>query len=131
MWIRIDQMAGTNPATSFNSGLYHKSRDFRTNAQITLSSLLIKKHNFNHRPPTAFQPLLSRSNMGSVGPSLSFNVLRDTKPEDKSLPAFMVSTTRGFLPRSDPIVKLPAEFDVLESILTRMPIKTLDGTPGI
>ncbi|KAF8863514.1 indoleamine 2,3-dioxygenase gamma type [Acephala macrosclerotiorum] len=69
--------------------------------------------------------------MGSAGPSLSFNVLRDTKPEDHSLPAFMVSTTRGFLPRSNPIVNLPSEFDVLESILTRMPIKTLDGRPGL
>lgn len=69
--------------------------------------------------------------MGSAGPSLSFNVLRDTKPEDHSLPAFMVSTTRGFLPRSNPVVKLPSEFDILESILTRMPIKTRDGTPGL
>ncbi|TVY31152.1 Indoleamine 2,3-dioxygenase [Lachnellula hyalina] len=69
--------------------------------------------------------------MGSVTPSSSFNVLRDTKPEDTTLPAFMVSTTRGFLPRANPIIRLPAEFDVLESILTRMPIKTLDGTPGL
>ncbi|KAJ6611494.1 IDO-domain-containing protein [Mycena sp. CBHHK59/15] len=62
---------------------------------------------------------------------LTFNVLHKTKPEDVSLPAFMVSTTRGFLPRSEPVVTLPAEFDVLESILTRMPIKTLDGKPGL
>jgi len=69
--------------------------------------------------------------MGSYAPELSFNVLRDTKPNDTTLPAFMVSTNRGFLPRQEPIVKLPAEFDILESILTRMPIKTLDGTPGL
>ena len=69
--------------------------------------------------------------MGSIGVSSSFNVLRDTKPDDTALPAFMVSTTRGFLPRSDPVIGLPAEFDALESILTRMPIKTLDGTPGL
>ncbi|KAF4628194.1 hypothetical protein G7Y89_g9959 [Cudoniella acicularis] len=69
--------------------------------------------------------------MGSITPSSSFNVLRDTKPEDASLPAFMVSTTRGFLPRQEPIIKLPSEFDVLESILSRMPIKTLDGSPGL
>jgi indoleamine 2,3-dioxygenase len=43
----------------------------------------------------------------------------------------MVSTTRGFLPRDDPVIKLPAEFDALESILCRMPIKTLDGGPGL
>ena len=66
-----------------------------------------------------------------MGPSLSFNVLRDTKPDDTTLPAFMVSTTRGFLPRQDPVVSLPSEFDLLESILVRMPIKTLDGKPGL
>lgn len=69
--------------------------------------------------------------MGSIAPPLSFSVLRDTKPEDSTLPAFMVSTTRGFLPRQEPIIELPAEFAALESILTRMPIKTLDGMPGL
>ena len=69
--------------------------------------------------------------MGSLGPSLSFNVLRDTRPDDTTLPAFMVSTTRGFLPRQDPIIELPAEFEILELILARMPIKTLNGMPGL
>lgn len=69
--------------------------------------------------------------MGSIGPVDSFQVLRDTKPDDTTIPSFMVSTTRGFLPRQEPIVKLPAEFDVLESILTRMPLKTLEGMPGL
>lgn len=69
--------------------------------------------------------------MGSIDPSISFNVLRDTKPNDTSLPAFMVSTTRGFLPRHEPIIELPSEFDELESILVRMPIKTLNGMPGL
>lgn len=61
----------------------------------------------------------------------SFNVLEDTLPDDHTLPAFMVSTTRGFLPRQEPIVELPSDFAALESILTRMPIKTADGTPGL
>ncbi|PBP20474.1 hypothetical protein BUE80_DR008823 [Diplocarpon rosae] len=69
--------------------------------------------------------------MGSIATSAPFDVLRDTKPEDTTLPAFMVSTTRGFLPRQEPIVSLPSEFAALESILSRMPIKTLDGTPGL
>src|SRR5208282_1508619 len=70
--------------------------------------------------------------MGSLRPLAStFNVLCDTRPEDTTLPAFMVSTTRGFLPRQEPTIQLPAEFDVLESILTRMPIKTAAGTPGL
>lgn len=70
--------------------------------------------------------------MGSIATTPpSFNVLKDTRPDDTTLPAFMVSTTRGFLPRAEPIVALPSEFDVLESILSRMPIKTLDGSPGL
>jgi indoleamine 2,3-dioxygenase len=31
----------------------------------------------------------------------------------------------------DPIVTLPPEFDALESILQRMPVKTLSGEPGL
>lgn len=69
--------------------------------------------------------------MGSIATDKSFDVLRDTKPEDTSMPAFMVSTTRGFLPRAEPIVELPAEFDVLEEILAEMPIKKLDGSTGL
>ena len=65
-----------------------------------------------------------------VGPS-RFNVLSDTRPEDHTLPPFMVSTDRGFLPRQDPVVKLPAEFDALESLLARMPVKTASGAPGL
>lgn len=63
--------------------------------------------------------------------SSSFNVLSDTQPDNVSLPAFMVSTSRGFLPRGNPIVQLPPDFDVLESILRRMPVKTADGSPGL
>jgi len=70
--------------------------------------------------------------MGSLDTSpLSFNVLRETRPDDTTLPSFMVSTTRGFLPRQEPIINLPTEFDALESILSRMPIKTLSGMPGL
>ncbi|PHH68458.1 hypothetical protein CDD80_7496 [Ophiocordyceps camponoti-rufipedis] len=68
--------------------------------------------------------------MGSVN-TPPFGVLDDTRPDDKSLPAFMVSRTRGFLPRMDPIVRLPADFDALESILQRMPVKTASGEPGL
>ncbi|KAK4121091.1 hypothetical protein N657DRAFT_135863 [Parathielavia appendiculata] len=64
-------------------------------------------------------------------PIRPFPVLDDTRPDDMSLPAFMVSTTRGFLPRMDPIVALPPEFEALESILQRMPVKTLVGEPGL
>ncbi|KND91682.1 Indoleamine 2,3-dioxygenase 1 [Tolypocladium ophioglossoides CBS 100239] len=69
--------------------------------------------------------------MGSIANTPPFQVLEDTRPEDNSLPAFMVSTTRGFLPRMDPVVTLPKEFDALESILQRMPVKTASGEPGL
>jgi indoleamine 2,3-dioxygenase len=69
--------------------------------------------------------------MGSLDIIAPFSVLCDTKPEDTTLNAFMVSTTRGFLPRADPVVHLPSEFYPLEAILTRMPVKTAGGSPGL
>ncbi|QUC23261.1 uncharacterized protein UV8b_07502 [Ustilaginoidea virens] len=69
--------------------------------------------------------------MGSVAAPAPFHVLDDARPDDRSLPAFMVSTTRGFLPRMDPVVTLPPEFAALESLLQRMPVKTLSGEPGL
>lgn len=59
------------------------------------------------------------------------HVMDDTRPDDTTLPPFMVSKTRGFLPRMDPITRLPDEFSQLESILSRMPVKKLDGQPGL
>ncbi|QPH04418.1 hypothetical protein C2857_001394 [Epichloe festucae Fl1] len=69
--------------------------------------------------------------MGSLGTTSTFQVLENPRPDDRSLPAFMVSTTRGFLPRMDPVVTLPKEFDALESLLQRMPVRTLSGEPGL
>ncbi|KAK4452361.1 indoleamine 2,3-dioxygenase gamma type [Podospora aff. communis PSN243] len=69
--------------------------------------------------------------MGSLNVSTPFQVLDNPRPDDMSLPAFMVSKHRGFLPRMDPIVTLPSDFDIVESILQRMPVKTADGTPGL
>ncbi|KAI0399554.1 indoleamine 2,3-dioxygenase-like protein [Xylaria palmicola] len=64
-------------------------------------------------------------------PKSSFKVLEDTRPDDVSLPAFMVSTTRGFLPRMNPVVSLPREFDAVEELLRRMPVSTQSGRPGL
>ena len=69
--------------------------------------------------------------MAAAIPAFDFDVLTDTRPDDHSLPAFMVSTTRGFLPRQEPVATLPKEFDAVESILSRMPVKRLDGEPGL
>ena len=63
--------------------------------------------------------------------AFNFPVLSETQPEDHSLPAFMVSKTRGFLPRQEPIETLPEEFSAVESLLQRMPVKTLSGEPGL
>lgn len=67
----------------------------------------------------------------ALSTSNHFNVLKDPSPHDTTLPAFMVSHERGFLPRAQPVVHLPKEFDALESVLSRMPIKKADGTPGL
>jgi len=67
----------------------------------------------------------------TISSPTSFHVLSDTRPDDKSLPAFMVSNSRGFLPRAEPVVHLPSEFTPLESVLSRMPIKTADGGAGL
>jgi hypothetical protein len=64
-------------------------------------------------------------------PSFDFPVMTNTCPNNRSLPAFMVSITRGFLPRQEPVVELPREFAAVESILQRMPVKTLSGEPGL
>ena len=37
----------------------------------------------------------------------------------------------GFLPRQDPLGKLPSRFEKLENILQAMPITLKDGTPGL
>jgi hypothetical protein len=63
--------------------------------------------------------------------SFDFPVMTDTHPDDHSLPAFMVSTDRGFLPRQEPVVELPQEFAIVESLLQRMPVKTMAGEPGL
>ncbi|KAK8014193.1 hypothetical protein PG990_007489 [Apiospora arundinis] len=68
--------------------------------------------------------------MGSLS-SPPFSVLTDAQPDNTSLPAFMVSTTRGFLPRMEPVVELPPAFSAVESLLNRMPVKTLSGAPGL
>ncbi|KAI1812360.1 indoleamine 2,3-dioxygenase-like protein [Poronia punctata] len=64
-------------------------------------------------------------------PNTTLEVLEDTRPDDVSLPAFMVSTTRGFLPRMDPIASLPAEFEAVEQLLRDMPVTTASGQPGL
>ncbi|EWC45783.1 hypothetical protein DRE_05120 [Drechslerella stenobrocha 248] len=62
---------------------------------------------------------------------MEFKILSDPCAEDKSLPAFMVSNARGFLPRVNPPSVLPKEFEALENILQEMPIRKASGEPGL
>lgn len=48
-----------------------------------------------------------------------------------SLPQFVVGVENGFLPRAPPLECLPKEFDKLESLLQRMPVKTHKGEVGL
>ncbi|KAK8069139.1 indoleamine 2-3-dioxygenase family protein [Apiospora phragmitis] len=63
--------------------------------------------------------------MGSLSAPAPFTVLTDAQPDNTSLPAFMVSTTRGFLPRMEPVVELPPVFAKVESLLNAV------GEPGL
>ena len=63
--------------------------------------------------------------------TFQFPVMEDTRPHDRTIPAFTVSTTRGFLPRQEPITELPSEFSAVDTLLNRMPVKTLSGAPGL
>ncbi|KAI9597205.1 hypothetical protein BDF19DRAFT_436193 [Syncephalis fuscata] len=48
-------------------------------------------------------------------------------PDDQ----FVVNDYNGFLPRQDPLVRLPKEYVSLENLLQRMSIKQPDGSPGL
>ncbi|KAJ3106068.1 hypothetical protein HDU97_007071 [Phlyctochytrium planicorne] len=51
--------------------------------------------------------------------------------DDPTVPQFIVGTKNGFLPRQDPLAKLPKEFEVLESLLDRMTVLKEDGSAGL
>ncbi|KIX04525.1 uncharacterized protein Z518_05395 [Rhinocladiella mackenziei CBS 650.93] len=44
---------------------------------------------------------------------------------------FTITTATGFLPCRPPVLRLPAQFDALSSILDDMPIVKADGSPGL
>ncbi|KAJ3268867.1 hypothetical protein HDU76_011361, partial [Blyttiomyces sp. JEL0837] len=66
-----------------------------------------------------------RRTLASVTPESS------SPSDDPSLPQFVVGTRNGFLPRQDPLARLPDRFGELESLLERMPLILEDGTPGL
>ncbi|CAI2176335.1 15004_t:CDS:10 [Funneliformis geosporum] len=77
--------------------------------------------------------------MGAFAPSRSrlyaqphdFNILQDDMEHDTSLPTFMVGYKNGFLPRQEPLAKLPERFYALEYLLQNMPIHLPNGKGGL
>ena len=64
--------------------------------------------------------------------SNSFQVSYDKKEhEDPQADPFLISTIQGFLPRKDPILQIPAKYEVLDSLLNRMRWNQPDGSPGL
>ncbi|CAO3599912.1 unnamed protein product [Absidia cylindrospora] len=61
----------------------------------------------------------------------AFSLLREQVDDTSTIPMFTVGTPNGFLPRQDPLVKIPDEFRRLESLLQRMPLQLMDGRPGL
>ena len=64
----------------------------------------------------------------------TFPLLWDVPTDDRELSTispFTVSAKHGFLPISAPPTELPCSFAALASLLDRMPIRTMDGKPGL
>ena len=72
--------------------------------------------------------------MGPLTAPPTFPILATVPTSDKALaesPPFTVSLPNGFLPLSLPPTELPPSFSPLSSLLSRMPIRTLTGAPGL
>lgn len=72
--------------------------------------------------------------MGSLAAPPTFPILATVPTDDKELAKlspFTVSLPNGFLPLSLPPTKLPTSFSPISSLLSRMPIRTLAGDPGL
>ncbi|KAG1447642.1 hypothetical protein G6F56_009192 [Rhizopus delemar] len=65
------------------------------------------------------------------GLTRSFALLTESQQKDMSQQMFLVGEKNGFLPRQDPLAELPKEFGKLESLLQRMPVQLMDGSPGL
>lgn len=72
--------------------------------------------------------------MGSLAAAPTFPLLVTIPADDNDLAKlapFTVSIPNGFLPLSLPPTELPPSFSALSSLLTRMPIRTAAGDPGL
>jgi indoleamine 2,3-dioxygenase len=83
--------------------------------------------------PSTIKSLVSRPIYQQVS-TLSlrkFSLLTEAQNKDTNQQMFSVGGKNGFLPRQEPLSELPQEFNKLESLLQRMPMQLLDGTPGL
>ena len=91
--------------------------------------------NMNNLQKLGSLGLIYAKRLGSKGLHRSsyrmFSLLTETQKNDMTHQMFTVGVDNGFLPRQDPLVELPEEFGRLESLLQRMPMQLLDGTPGL
>lgn len=152
-WVAVgDSISGLRRGGRNGSGLTSISRAARSKPE-SASTRLSRLNKIHHHPHDSFttpkfSQLFTHTNipytleslhititMGSVTvdnfSTADFGVLEDCRPDDHTLQAFMVSKPRGFLPRADPVWQLPSDFDPLEDILQRMPVKTASGEPGL
>ncbi|CAO3624975.1 unnamed protein product [Cunninghamella echinulata] len=98
-----------------------------------MASIFLKQRSYVVRSgfTQGFSSLIKQHGQSSLRSGLrGFSVLTQ-QVQDSSLPMFMVGTPNGFLPRQDPLAVLPDQFQRLESLLQRMPIRLLDGQPGL
>jgi indoleamine 2,3-dioxygenase len=51
--------------------------------------------------------------------------------KDPKIPQFLIGTDNGFLPRQEPLIKLPERFGELEELLKNMPKIKNDGNSGL
>jgi indoleamine 2,3-dioxygenase len=76
--------------------------------------------------------LLKRNRNFSVQLSKAFKIYEDDDElKNPDLDPYIISTRMGFLPRTDPHLKLPERFEVLNSLLDRMRYFQPDGSPGL
>lgn len=153
-WVAVgDSISGLRRGGRNGSGLTSISRAARSKPE-SVSTRLSRLNKIHHHTQDSFtntnfpqlfthtnipyilEALHTTTTMGSVTvddnfSTADFGVLEDCRPDDHTLQAFMVSKPRGFLPRADPVWKLPSDFDPLEDILQRMPVKTASGEPGL
>ncbi|CAG8438240.1 3341_t:CDS:10 [Ambispora gerdemannii] len=60
-----------------------------------------------------------------------FQIFESAMEHDVELPSFTVGYKNGFLPRQDPLARLPDRFFTLEYLLKQMPINLPDGNKGL